>query len=47
VPKSHGGDLYELRGWDIDANALCAISYTYEVPAEIFDHAGVPSGEAL
>jgi hypothetical protein len=40
-PKADGGHLYELRGWEINPDALRPISYTYEVPGEIFDHAGV------
>jgi hypothetical protein len=42
-PKADGGHLYELRGWAIDSGALRPISYTYEVPSEIFDHAGAAS----
>jgi Domain of unknown function (DUF3578). len=41
VPRTSGGILHELRGWEIDPSSLRAISYAYEVPTEMYDHAGV------
>jgi hypothetical protein len=46
-PTASGGHLYELRAWAIDPGALRIISYAYEVPATMYDHSGVPSGELL
>jgi hypothetical protein len=46
-PTASGGRLYELRGWEIDVNALRVISYAYDVPAEMYEHRGVPSESLL
>jgi len=42
-PTASGGRLYELRGWEIDADSLRVISYAYEVPVEMYEHEGVAS----
>jgi len=47
TPTASGGRLYELRGWEIDANALRIISYAYDVPAEMYEHKGVSSESLL
>ena len=46
-PTASGGRLYELRGWDIDANSLRVISYAYDVPTEMYDHKGISSESLL
>jgi len=46
-PTASGGRLYELRGWEIDVNALRVISYAYDVPAEMYEHKGVSSESLL
>jgi hypothetical protein len=46
-PTASGGHLYELRGWDIDHDALRVISYAYEVPDTVYEHAGVTSDSLL
>jgi hypothetical protein len=46
-PTADSGELYELRKWDIDPNALRVISYAYAVPAEIYDHKGHSSDTLL
>lgn len=46
-PTASGGRLYELRGWEIDANALRVISYAYDVPASMYEHKGVSSESLL
>jgi hypothetical protein len=46
-PVASGGRFYELRGWQISPDSLRPISYAYEVPAEIYQHAGVPADELL
>jgi len=46
-PTASGGRLYELRGWEIDLNALRVISYAYDVPAAMYEHKGVSSESLL
>jgi hypothetical protein len=46
-PTASGGRLYELRGWEIDVDSLRVISYAYDVPAEMYEHKGVPSESLL
>jgi hypothetical protein len=46
-PIASGGQLYELRCWEIDSDALRVISYAYQVPSEMYLHKGVPSGLLL
>jgi hypothetical protein len=41
APRASGGTLYELRGWEINPSSLRAISYGYEIPREMYEHAGV------
>lgn len=36
-PSVSGGEFYERRPWEIDADALTVISYTYEVPRDLYD----------
>lgn len=46
-PTASGGRLYELRGWEIDINALRAISYAYDIPAGMYAHKGIASDSLL
>jgi hypothetical protein len=46
-PTASGGKLYELRGWEIDVDALRVISYAYDVPAAMYEHRGVSSESLL
>lgn len=45
APAASGGELFELRGWEIDARALRPISYAYDVPTEIYRRRGVPASQ--
>ena len=46
-PKASGGRLYELRAWEIWPGSLKAISYAYDVPPELYEHAGIATDELL
>jgi hypothetical protein len=47
APRTSGGTLFELRGWNIEPHSLRAISYAYEIPLEMYDHAGVTAPALL
>jgi len=40
-PTVSDGTLYELRHWRIDPSDLAVISYSYDVPGEIYEQPGV------
>jgi hypothetical protein len=46
-PTASGGRLFELRAWQIDPGALRTISFAYEVPDEIYEHAGVAADDLV
>lgn len=46
-PAVSNGILYELRRWEIGTDDLRAISYSYEVPAQLYEREGTPCGALL
>jgi hypothetical protein len=42
-PVATGGELYEVRPWDIEAEALRPLAYRYAVPLDAYADGGFPS----